>query len=119
MLRIPQRCSAGILSVLFSSQVSLNKILISLELQYGSGVAVRMDPTDEVKVPDVKGTVGAAGQGHRGEQHHVSSSAAAAGATGDAPVKTVPHHGADDGRLLGQENVLPIPFVKDSWGDRI
>lgn len=114
MLRIPQCSSTGIVSVLFSSQVSLNKILISLELQYGSGVAVRMDPTDEVKVPDVKGTVRAAGEGHRGEQHHVSSSAAAAGTTGDAPVKTVPHHGADNRRLLGQENVLPISFVKDS-----
>lgn len=113
MLRISQRSSAAIVCVLFSSQVSL-KILISLELQYGSGVAVRMDPTDEVKVPDVKGSVGAAGQGHRGEQHHVSSSAAAAGTTRDAPIKTVPHHGADDGRLLGQENILPISFVKDS-----
>lgn len=94
--------------------MSFNKILISLELQYGSGVAIRMDPADEVKVPNVKGTIGATGQGHRGEQHHVSSSAAAAGTTGDAPVKTVPHHSANDRRLLGQEDVLPISFVKDS-----
>lgn len=38
-----------------------NKIPISLEFQYGPGVSVRMDPTDEVEVPDVQGTIGAAG----------------------------------------------------------
>lgn len=114
MLRIPQRSSAGSMIALFSSHVSFNKILISLEFQYGSGVAVRMDPTDEVKVADIKGTIGAAGQGHGGKQHHVSSSAAAAGTTGDAPVKTIPHHSADDRRLLGKEHILPISFVKDS-----
>lgn len=103
------------MSIPISSHVSFNKILISLELQYGSGVAIRVDPTDEVEVPYVKGTIGAAGQGHRGEQHHVPCSAAAAGTTGDAPVKTIPHHSADYWRLLGQEHVLPISFVKDSW----
>lgn len=94
--------------------MSFNKIPISLEFQYGSGVSVRMDPTDEVEVPDVQGTIGAAGQSHRSEQHHVPRSTAAARTTGDAAVKTVAHHGADYRRLLGQEDVLPIAFVKDS-----
>lgn len=114
MLRIPQRSSVGNVIILLSSYVSFSDALISLEFQYGSGVAIRMDPPDEVEVSDVKGTVGAAGQGHGREQHHVPSSAAAARTTGDAPVKTVPHHSADDRRLLGQEDVLPISFVKDS-----
>lgn len=95
--------------------MSFDKISISLELQYGSGVSVRMDPTDEVEVPDVQGTIGAAGQSHWSEQHHVPCSTAAARTTGDAAVKTVAHHGADYRRLLGEEDVLPIAFVKDSW----
>lgn len=94
--------------------MSFNKILISLEFQYGSGVSIRVDPTDKVEVPDVKGTIGAAGQGHGCEQHHVPRSTAAARTTWHAPVKTVAHHSADYRRLLGQEDVFPISFVKDS-----
>lgn len=101
--------------ILISSNVSFRKILISLEFQYGSGVSVRMDPTDEVEVPDVKGTIGATGQSHWCEQHHVPCSAAAARTAGNAPVKPVAHHSADYRRLLGQVDVLPISFVKDSW----
>lgn len=89
-------------------------MLISLEFQYGSGVSVRMDPTDEVEVPNVKGPIGAAGQSHGREQHHVPCSAAAAGPTGHAPVKPVAHHSADYRRLLGQVDILPVSFVKDS-----
>lgn len=75
-----------------------------------------MDSADEVEVPHVEGAVGAAGQCHGSKQHHVPSSAAAAWTAGDAPVKTIPHHGADDRRLLGEEDVLPVSLVKDSWG---
>lgn len=111
---LTQRSCVGNVIILISSYMSFNKILISLEFQYGSGVPVRMDPTDEVEVPDVKGTIGAAGQSHWCEQHHVPCSTAAARTTGDAPVKTVAHHSADYRRLLGQEDILPISFVKHS-----
>lgn len=77
-----------------------------------------MDPANEVKVPHVERAVGAASQRHGGKQHHVPSRAAAARATRDAPIEAVPHHGADNRGLLGQEDVFSIPFVKDSWGER-
>lgn len=91
---------------------------LSLELQYGSGVSVRMDPADEVEVPHVEGAVGAGGQRHGSKQHHVPGGPAAARTAGDTPVETVPHHGADDGRLLGEEDVLSVSLVKDSWGGK-
>lgn len=73
-----------------------------------------MDPADEVEVPHVERAIRSAGQCYRGEQHHVPSGTTAAGTTGDAPVKTIPHHSTDDRRLLGEEDVLPVSFVKDS-----
>lgn len=75
-----------------------------------------MDPADEVEVAHIEGAVGAAGEGHRCKQHHVAGGAAAAGDAGDAPVETIPHDGADDRRLLGEVDVFPISFVKDSCG---
>lgn len=72
-----------------------------------------MDPADEVEVADVEGAVRAAGKRHGGKQHHVPGGAAAARSTGDAAVEAVAHHGADDGRLLGEIDVLPVPFVQD------
>lgn len=89
--------------------------MASLEFQYGSGVSVGVDPAHEIEVSHVEGAVGAAGQRHGGEQHHVTSSTAAARAAGDAPVEAVPHNGADDGWLLGEVDILPVSFVKDSW----
>lgn len=77
-----------------------------------------MDPADEVEVAHVEGAVGPTGQRHGSKQHHVPGGAAAARTAGDAPVKAVPHHGADDGRLLGEEDVLSVSLVKDSWGGR-
>lgn len=77
-----------------------------------------MNPADEVEVPHVERAVRAAGQCHGGKQHHVPSSASAAWPAGDAPVKTIPHHSADDRRLLGEEDVFPVSLVKDSWGGR-
>lgn len=91
---------------------------LSLEFQYGSGVPIRMDPAEEVEVPHVEGAVRTTGQGHGSKQHHVPCGAAAAWTARDAPVKTIPHHGADDRRLLGEEDVLPVSLVKDSCGGR-
>ncbi|TNN40064.1 hypothetical protein EYF80_049759 [Liparis tanakae] len=88
----------------------------SLELQDGPGVSVGVDPADEVEVAHVERAVGPAGQRHGGEQHHVAGGAAAARAAGDAPVEAVAHHGADDGRLLGEEHVLSVALVENSWG---
>lgn len=73
-----------------------------------------MDPADKVEVPHVERAIRAAGQCHRGKQHHVPRSTAAGWTTGDAPVKTISHHSADNRRLLGEEDVLPVSFVKDS-----
>lgn len=91
--------------------------ILSLEFQYGSGVPVGVHPANEVEVAHVEGAVGADGQRHGGKQHHVPGCAAAARAAGNAPVEAVPHDGADDRRLLGQEYVFSISFVKDSWGE--
>lgn len=77
-----------------------------------------MDPADEIEVPHVEGAIRAAGQCHGGEQHHVPSGATAAWTTGDAPVKTIPHHSADDRGLLGEEDVFPVSLVQDSCGGR-
>lgn len=77
-----------------------------------------MDPADEVEVPHIERAIGAGGQRHGGEQHHVPGCTAAARTTGDAPVETVAHHAADDGRLLGEEDVFPVSLVKDSLGER-
>lgn len=73
-----------------------------------------MDSADEVEVPHIERAIRTAGQCHWGKQHHVLSSTTAAWTTGDAAIKTIPHHSADDRRLLGEEDVLPISFVKDS-----
>lgn len=75
-----------------------------------------MHPADEVEVPHVERAIRAAGQCHGGKQHHVPSGATTAWTAGDAPIKTIPHHSADDRRLLGEEDVFPISLVKDSWG---
>lgn len=77
-----------------------------------------MDPADEVEVADVEGAVGAAGQRHGGKQHHVAGGAAAARSAGDAAVEAVAHHGADDGRLLGEVDVLAVPFVQDACAEQ-
>lgn len=77
-----------------------------------------MNPADEVEVPHVERAVRAACQCHGGKQHHVPSCATAAWTAGDTPVKTIPHHSADHRRLLGEEDVFPVSFVKDSWGRR-
>lgn len=77
-----------------------------------------MNPADEVEVPDVERAIRAAGQCHGGKQHHVPSCATAAWPAGDAAVKTIPHHSADDRRLLGEEDVFPVSLVKDSCGGR-
>lgn len=87
---------------------------LSLEFQYGSGVSIRMHPADEVEVPHVEGAVRAAGQCHRGKQHHVTGCATATWTTWDAPVETISHNSADDRGLLGEEHVFPISLVKDS-----
>lgn len=87
---------------------------LSLEFQDGSGISIRMHPADEVEVPYVEGAVRAAGQCHRGKQHHVTRCTTAARTARDAPVETIPHYGADDWRLLGEEHVFPISLVKDS-----
>lgn len=88
----------------------------SLELQYSPGVSVWVDPANEVEVPHVEGAVWATGERHGGKQHHVSGCSAAAGTTGDTAVETVPHDGADDRGLLGEEDIFPVSFVEDSCG---
>lgn len=90
----------------------------SLQLQDGPGVSVGMDPANEVEVPHVEGAVGAVRQGDGRKQHHVPGWAVAARTAGDAPVEAVPHHGADHRGLLGEEDVLAVPFVKDRFGER-
>lgn len=75
-----------------------------------------MNPANEIEVPHVERAVGATGQCHRGKQHHIPRNTTAAWTAGDTPVKTIPHHSADDWRLLREEDVLPVSFVKDSWG---
>lgn len=72
-----------------------------------------MDPADEVEIPDIERAIRAAGQCHRGEQHHVAGRTAAARTTGDTPIETVPHYSGDDRGLLGEEDVFPISLVKD------
>jgi len=96
------------------SQAHPTRTWLSLQFQYGPGVSVRVDPADEVEVPHVEGAVRAAGQCHRGKQHHVPRCATAAWAAGYAAVETIPHNSVDDRGLLGEEDVFPISFVKDS-----
>lgn len=75
-----------------------------------------MDPADEVEVPDIERAIRAAGQRHRGKQHHIPGCTTAAWTTGDAPVETIAHYSGDDRGLLGEEDIFPISLVKDSWG---
>ena len=62
--------------------------------------------------PHVQAPVRAAGQSHGGQQLVPVSQAVAAGA-GDAAPAPVAHHAADYRRLLGDEDVLPVPHVKN------
>lgn len=77
-----------------------------------------MNPSDEVEVAHIERAVRAAGQGHRGKQHHVPGCTVAARTTGDTPVEAIAHYSADDRRLLGEEDVLPVSLVQDPLGER-
>lgn len=72
------------------------------------------DPSDVVEVPHIEAPVGAAREGHGGQELVAISKAVAAGA-GDASPAPVAHDAPDDRWLLRHKLVLPVPFVQDAW----
>ena len=82
------------------------------ELQDTGDIPRGEDPPHVVEVPHVQTPVRAAGQSHGGQQLVPVSQPVAAGA-GDAAAAPVAHHAADYRRLLGDEDVLPVPHVKN------
>lgn len=85
-----------------------------LELQDVVGVAAGEDAAYEVEVAHVDAGVGAARQRHGGEQLALERRPTAAHAR-DGAVVAVAHHRGDDRGLLGDEEVLAVAFVEDSW----
>lgn len=72
------------------------------------------DPSDVVEISHVEAPVGAAREGHGGQELVAVGKAVAAGA-GDASPAPVAHDAPDDRRLLRHKLVLPVPFVQDAW----
>lgn len=77
-------------------------------------IAGRVDAPDVVEISHVQTSIDAPGQSHRRQQLVTLCLAVTAGA-GDAPAPPVPHDSGDDGRLEGDELVLPAAFIKDAW----
>lgn len=71
------------------------------------------DPSDVVEISHIEAAVGAARQGHGGQELVAVSKAVATGA-GDASPAPIAHDAPDDGGLLRHKLVLPIPFVQDA-----
>lgn len=90
-------------------------LLLLPELQDTGDVPRGEDPPHVVEVAHVQAAVGAAGQRHRGQQLVSVGQAIAAGA-GDAAPPAVAYHAADHWRLLGDEHVLPVAHMKNTWG---
>lgn len=89
----------------------------SPELHDAGHVARRVDAADVVEVSHVQAAVDAPGQGH-GRQQLVALRLPVAAGAGDAAAPPVAHDGGDDGRLQGDELVLPAAFVQDAWRQR-
>lgn len=72
------------------------------------------DPSDVVEISHVEAAVGAAREGHGGQELVAVSEAVAAG-TGNAPAAPIAHDAPDDRRLLRHKLVLPVSLVQDAW----
>lgn len=72
------------------------------------------DPSDVVEISHVEAAVGAAREGHGGQELVAVGEAVAAG-TGNAPAAPIAHDAPDDGRLLRHKLVLPVSLVQDAW----
>lgn len=97
------------------SRVDVSWLLLPLpELQDACDVPRGENPPHIVEVAHVQTSIWATGQSHRGQQLVSVSKAITAGA-GDAAPAPVPHHAADYRRLLGDEDILPIAHMKNTW----
>lgn len=72
------------------------------------------DPSDVVEISHVEAAVGAAREGHGGQELVAIGEAVAAG-TGNAPAAPIAHDAPDDRRLLRHKLVLPVSLVQDAW----
>lgn len=97
-----------------SEEYPADEAALSPELHDARDVARRVDAADVVEIADVQTAVDAPRQSHRRQQLVALGLPVAAGA-GDAPAPPVAHDGGDDGRLQGDELVLPAAFVEDPW----
>lgn len=84
------------------------------ELQDACDIPCGENPPHIVEVAHIQASIWATGQSHRGQQLVSVSKTVTAGA-GDAPPAPIPYHAADHWGLLGDEDVLPIAHMKNTW----
>lgn len=95
--------------------VSVSGLVLPLpELQDAGDIPRGENPPYVVEVSHVQTSIRAARQSHGGQQLVSVSEAVTAGA-GDAAPAPVSHHTANYRGLLGDEDVLSISHVKDTW----
>lgn len=82
------------------------------ELHDTRDIAGGVDASDIVEISHVEAPVDAPRQSH-GRQQLVTLGEPIAAGAGDAPAPAVAHDGGDNGRLEGDELVLPAAFVKN------
>lgn len=86
------------------------------QLQDVGDVPGREDPSDVVEISHVEAAVGAAREGHGGQELVAVGEAVAAG-TGNAPAAPVAHDAPNDRWLLRHKLVLPVSLVQDAWDE--
>ncbi len=89
----------------------------SPELHDTGDIAWRIDASDVIEVANKQAPIDAPCESNRSQQF-VSLRLPITARTGDASASAVPHYGADDGRKLGEEDVLTISLIQDPWDTR-
>lgn len=89
----------------------------SPELHDTGDIAWRIDASDVIEVTNKQAPINAPCESNR-SQEFVSLRLPITARTGDASASAIPHYGADDGRKLGEEDVLTVSFIQDPWDTR-
>lgn len=89
----------------------------SPELHDTGDIAWRIDTSDVIEVANIQATIDAPCESNRSQQF-VSLRLPITAWTGDASAPAIPHYGADNGRKLGEEDILTTSLIQNPWDTR-
>lgn len=126
---ISRRCLSG--SCYLSENVSSNlqAFIAAVPLNHTSGcahspelhdtgdIAWRIEASDVIEVANVQAAINAPCKSNRSQQF-VSLRLPITARTGDASASAITHYGADNGRKLGEEDILTISLIQNPWDTR-